>query len=72
MGGDLAQGHSSPDQAMTRADRTRADGGSITAYYGAGVTLLALIAAAGWNYGRPDRRSPTIPAPARADLRRRW
>jgi len=87
-GVDTASEPFNPTGAATRRDRVKAEPGSFTAVeradqpsawarsalYGGGVTLMALTLALGWSHGRPGprRRPPYEPAPARAELRRRW
>jgi hypothetical protein len=83
-GGDLANGPTGSDHAMTRHDyrRPRAtfmvvgshqpSAWSRDALYGGGLLLAAAILALGYTAVRPTprRRSPTLPAPAWARSRR--
>ncbi|HEX2016729.1 MAG TPA: hypothetical protein VGN69_08545 [Solirubrobacteraceae bacterium] len=79
-GGDLAQGPSSPDQAMTRRDRVKLapsftfltahrqpSAWSRDALYGGGLLVMAAILALGYTTVRPTprrRSGPGIAAPA--------
>ncbi|HEX2015699.1 MAG TPA: hypothetical protein VGN69_03315, partial [Solirubrobacteraceae bacterium] len=83
-GGDLANGPTGSDHAMTRHDyrRPRAtfmvvgshqpSAWSRDALYGGGLLLAAAILALGTTVRpTPRRRSPTLPAPSYARYRRR-